>query len=286
MSLNPFGSFGVWVNQQVSGGGLVALAQRVEELGYTSLWIAGGVTPGALDACEPVLAATERLVVGTGIANMWFETPEGVTASYQRIEAATPGRLYVGLGVSHAPLVDSMSDQTYARPLAKSRAFLDQLDAQPDPVPQDRRLLAALGPKNVALAAERTLGSHPYLVTVENVRAIRRDIGDGVVAAELGVVLDSDLDRARAVGREGLVHYFGLPNYTNNWLRSGFTVDDLETRSDRLLDALLALGDADAIAARAQGLLDAGADHVCLQVVGPVPHDLTVLEKVAASLSL
>jgi probable F420-dependent oxidoreductase len=213
--------------------------------------------------------------------NIWFETPATVTTAYNALEATYPGRTYVGIGISHAPLVDTMSDQTYARPLATMTTWLDQLDAEPDPIPKDRRLLAALGPKMVALAAERTLGSHPYLVTADNTAAVRAGIGDGVIAAELGVVLDPDLARARELGRESIGFYFGLPNYTNNWLRSGFTQEDLDTKSDRLLGTVLALGDVEAVSRRVQELRAAGADHVCLQVLGPDPHALAAFEALA-----
>jgi probable F420-dependent oxidoreductase len=133
----------------------------------------------------------------------------------------------------------------------------------------------------VRLAAERTLGSHPYLVTVENTAAARQGLGDALLAPELGVVLDADLPRARDLGREALHHYLGLPNYTRNWLRGGLTDADVETRSDRLLDSVLALGDVEAVAGRVQRYRAAGADHVALQLIGPEPRSLTVLRELA-----
>jgi probable F420-dependent oxidoreductase len=279
MASNPFGPLGAWIPRNLPE--LLTLTPELERLGYDTVWLAGGVSAGVLEDVEQVLEATESIKVATGIVNIWCETPESITSSYLALEARFPGRTYVGLGVSHAPLVDTMTDQTYARPLAAMREFLDGLD-RIGGLPKDRRLLAALGPKMVALAAERTLGSHPYLVTVENVAAVRSGIGDGIIAAELGVVLDEDLVRARQAGRDALELYFGLPNYTNNWMRSpGLVPADLEGRSDRLMDEILALGDLRAIAARVGAMRDAGADHICLQVVGPVPHGGATFEALA-----
>lgn len=266
---NPFGSLGVWISRRRPMEQLVPVAREAERLDYDTVWIGGGGEPGVFDLIETVLAATERVTVATGIANIWVETPESVAESYERLESAYPGRLYVGLGVSHARMVSSL-DREYSRPLARTREFLDGISAQPSPVPPDRLVLAALGPKMLRLAAERTLGTHPYLVTTANTAAARKGVGpEAVVAPELGVVLDPDLDAGRRQGREALTYYLDLPNYTNNWRRSGFTDDDLEGGgSARLLDAVLAIGDADAIADRVAAHRAAGADHVCLQVLG------------------
>lgn len=269
--MNPFGSTGVWLRRNLPVDQLVALGREAEDLGYETVWISGGGEPGVFDLVERVLAGTERVTVATGIVNIWVETPASVTAAWHRLETAYPGRLYVGLGVSHARMVNDLPGQSYVKPLARTREFLDDLDAQdPDPLPPNRRVVAALGPKMCALAAERSLGTHPYLVTVDNTAAARQGVGpDAVVAPELGVVLDSDLASARRQGREAVSFYLGLPNYTNNWLRSGFTEADLEDGgSDALLDAVLALGDVDALAARIAAHREAGADHVCIQALG------------------
>jgi len=181
----------------------------------------------AFDVIEPVLAATERITVGIGIVNIWMETPESVTAGWHRAEERWPGRLLVGLGVSHGPIIDAMTQETYRRPLARMREFLDGLDAQTDPLPAERRVLGALGPKMLELAAERTAGTHPYHVTVANTAAAREGVGPGrLVAPELSVVLTADRAQGRDQARSQLTHYLGLPNYTNNWLRSGFTEED------------------------------------------------------------
>lgn len=280
--MNPFGSLGVWMTRGLAADVTLPAAREAERLGYETFWLSGGRTPAVFDEVEAVLAATEQIKVATGIVNIWVETPESTTEAYQRLEAAYPGRLYVGIGISHAPLVAEIG-LDYSRPLATTRAFLDGLDAQPDPVPVDRRIVAALGPKMLRLAAERSLGTHPYLVTTDNTAAAREGTGpDGVVAAELGVVLEPDLDSARGQGRRAIARYFGMPNYTNNWRRAGFTDADLaDGGSDRLIDAVLALGDAGAIRQRIAAHRAAGADHICVQVLGDDPDRIAVLQALA-----
>lgn len=266
--MNPFGSLGVWLGRHLPEDLIVDVGGRAEELGYDTIWIGGGGEPGVFDLVENVLARTERVAVATGIVNIWVESPASVTQAWQRLEDAYPGRLYVGLGISHARLVEGLN-LDYSRPLGRTREFLDALDEQSDPLPPDRRLLAALGPKMLALAAERSLGTHPYLVSTDNTAAARVGVGpEKVVAPELGVVLDPDLASARTQARDALSFYVGLPNYSNNWKRAGFGDADLAGGgSDRLIDALIALGDADAIAERVAAHRAAGADHVCLQVL-------------------
>jgi probable F420-dependent oxidoreductase len=176
----------------------------------------------------------------------------------------------MGIGVSHGPLVDETGVGTYAKPLARMGDYLDGLDAASEPVPAGDRVLAALGPKMLELARTRAGGSHPYLVVPEHTATARAALGDGpLLAPEQAVVLSTDPDRARGLARAHLAVYLGLPNYVNSWFRQGFTEDDtLEGGSDALVDALVAWGDEDAIAARVQAHRDAGADHVCLQVLG------------------
>lgn len=282
--MNPFGELGVWTTRAVADETHVSSAREAEALGYGTVWIGGGGEPGVFDLVEKVLAATERILVATGIVNIWAETPQSVTRAWHTLEERYPGRLYVGLGISHSRVVDGLG-QTYDRPLGRTREFLDALDAETDPLPADRRLLAALGPKMLALAAERTLGTHPYLTTTANTAAARAGVGpDKVVATELGVVLDPDLDAARRQGQDALAFYVGLPNYANNWLRSGFTEDHFDHgASPRLVDALLALGDPDAISARIEAHRAAGADHVCVQVLGDDPDRAAVLRALAPS---
>jgi probable F420-dependent oxidoreductase len=278
------GAVGAWLPPVIPDGSPAALAADLEERGYPTVWIAGGIRPGIFGVIEEVLAATERITVAIGIVNIWMETPESVTAGWHRCEERFPGRLLVGLGVSHGPIVDAYTDQTYRRPLARMREFLDALDRQTDPLPAQRRVLGALGPKMLQLAAERTAGTHPYHVVVANTAAARAGVGTGpLVAPELPVVLTSDVAAGRDHARAQLTHYLGLPNYANNWFRAGFAEADLaDGGSDRLVDALVAIGDADAIAARVREHREAGADHVCLQVLGPRPNDAAVYAELAA----
>jgi probable F420-dependent oxidoreductase len=285
-STSALGALGAWVPRSLPPGELASLARTLEETGYGTMWISGGAEPGVFDAVDIALAATEQITVATGVVNIWMETPESVTGAWHRIEAQHPGRLQVGLGISHAPLVESTGRGVYERPLSRVRGFLDMLDAQPDPLPPERRLLGALGPRMLQLAAERTAGTHPYLVSVENTLAARAGVGpDRVVAPELGVVLEPDRQEARDVARAALARYLALPNYTNNWLRSGFTEDDLGGGgSDRLIDALVAHGDLDAILHRVREHRDAGADHVALQILGPQPHTEAGFRRLAALL--
>jgi probable F420-dependent oxidoreductase len=280
------GDLGAWVPRSLPAGELTALAGALEDSGYGTLWISGGGEPGVFGPIEAALGATDRIVVAAGVVNIWMETPASVTDAWHRLEQRHPGRVFVGLGISHAPLVEGAGAGVYERPLARTRGFLDELDAAADPLPPGRRVLGALGPRMLQLAAERTAGTHPYLVPVAGTAAARAGVGPGqLVAPELGVVLDPDLPRARDLAREALARYFRLPNYTNNWRRAGFTDEDIAGGgSDRLIDALVALGDAAAVARRVTEHREAGADHVALQVLGPRPHDADAFRTLAEAL--
>jgi probable F420-dependent oxidoreductase len=260
---------GIWASElrYADPAAISEAAAELESLGYTTLWIpdAGGDVFGALDR---LLAATSTVRIATGILNIWRQTPEATNAWWSAQPPATHDRTLLGLGVSHGPLIG----EAWARPLAAMRAFLDALD-----VPREHLCIAALGPKMVELARERTAGTHPYLVTPEHTARARQALGpDALVAPEQGVVLETDPDTARAVARDAIGFYTGLPNYVNNWKRLGFTDDDVASLSDRLVDALVAWGDVDAIAARVAEHRAAGADHVCLQVLqrpgNPMPR--------------
>jgi len=251
---------GIWAVALRYGdpGEIAEAAAELESLGYTALWIPdfGDDVFGALDR---LLAATSTMTVATGVMNIWRQTPEATNAWWAGLSADQQARVLLGLGVSHRPLIG----ETWGRPLATMRAFLDALT-----VPREHRCLAALGPKMLELARDRTAGSHPYLVTPEHTAAAREALGpDALLAPEQGVVLESDADAARAIAREELKRYAQLPNYTNNWKRLGFTDDDVTSLSDRLVDALFVWGDVDAVAERVTQHRAAGADHVCLQVV-------------------
>ncbi|MET0146351.1 MAG: LLM class F420-dependent oxidoreductase [Ilumatobacteraceae bacterium] len=248
-------------------------AAEVESLGYTALWIpdAGGdvFTPiGAL------LAATQRIVAATGILNLWMHSPEETAQHHAALTAEHGDRFLVGIGVSHGPMIDRILEQagTYQQPLARTNAFLDGLDAASPPLAAADRAIAALGPKMLGLARDRSAGAHPYLVTPEHTALAREILGpDALLAVEQGVVLEADPTTARATGRQALATYLGLPNYVNNWFRLGFDEADVANGgSDRLIDALFAWGDEDTIRARLRAHHDAGADHVCIQTIGGV----------------
>jgi probable F420-dependent oxidoreductase len=203
-----------------------------------------------------------------------MHSPEETAAQHAALSAAHGPRFLCGLGISHRPLIDHLnSPGAYQKPLATMSAFLDGLDAAPVPLAAQDRVLAALGPKMLEVARTRGAGTHPYLVTPELTAKARAGIGpDGLVAIEQGVVLETDQDRARATARLHLKTYLGLPNYSNNWKRQGFTDDDLaDGGSVRLVDALVVWGDEATIAARIQEHRDAGADHVCIQVLTDDP---------------
>lgn len=263
-----FGRVGIWSSalhgSRTDDAGRKAIAEaaaELEELGYGTLWIGGSPSP---DDAAAVVAATRTVTVATGILNIWSHTAEEVAARIAAVDEAARGRFVLGLGVSHGPLVPQ-----YAKPYSAMAGYLDALDAAAPPVEPGERVLAALGPKMLKLAADRALGAHPYLVTTEHTAEARETLGpDALLAPELTVVLDTDRDRARTTARNMLAMYLQLPNYTANLLRLGFAESDFDDGgSVRLLDALFALGDAGHVKSRTREYLEAGADHVALQVL-------------------
>ncbi|WP_232664439.1 LLM class F420-dependent oxidoreductase [Pseudonocardia sp. TRM90224] len=271
------GRYGIWLRKEHL---TPALAKEIESLGFGAIWI-GSSPPGDLAIAEAAIAATERLVVATGIVNMWATPAAEVAASYHRIETAHPGRFLLGVGIGHP-------EQTteYRSPYTTIVEYLDELDAAE--VPVEHRALAALGPKVLQLAAERSAGAHPYLTTPEHTREARAQLGAGVLLApEHKIVLDTDVDRARSIGRPYVDRpYLHLRNYRSNLQRLGWSTDDLDNGgSDALIDALVAHGDAASIAARLDQHLDAGADHVTIQVLGDNAI-LPTLQKLAPALGL
>ncbi|NDZ96914.1 LLM class F420-dependent oxidoreductase [Streptomyces sp. SID6673] len=242
-------------------------ASELDELGFTALWIPDVGGP-VLDSVANLLGATSNVVVATGILNMWMHEPHDVAEAHARLTAEHGPRFLLGLGISHAPLIDAQEAGRYRKPLATTKAFLDGLDGAEKPVPEDSRVLAALGPKMLALSAERSRGAHPYLVTPEHTAVARSALGDGpLLAPEQTVVMTTDRDEARSIGTPWLRGYLAMPNYANNLRRLGFSDDDLDTVSDRLFDAIIAWGDESDVLARIDQHRAAGADHVCLQVL-------------------
>jgi probable F420-dependent oxidoreductase len=260
---------GVWTSYGAIGEENAAEAAKlVERLGYGAFWLGGSPR---LSAVRPLLDATERLIVATGIVNVWQNEPATLAAEYATLAQEFPDRLLLGVGIGH-----SEATSEYAKPLSTMRGFLDGLDGAHPPVPPAGRCLAALGPKMLELSAERSLGAIPYFTPVEHTRFARERLGESaLLAPELACVLDPDVDRARARARAYAETYLGLRNYTNNLLRFGFNEQDIaEGGSDRLIDAIIPHGTAQEVAAVAHDHLDAGADHVCLQPVGGrgIPH--------------
>lgn len=260
---------GVW-NQQLRYGDRVEAAEaaaELEELGYTALWIPD-VGGAVFDAVERLLAATQRVVVATGILNLWMHEPAAAAERFHALSAEHGQRFLMGIGVSHAPLIDAADPGRYRRPLSAMTAFLDGLDEATPPVPPGSMVLAALGPKMLELAAQRTGGVHPYLVTPEHTHQARQAVGESaLVLPEQTAILCSSREDARAIGTDWLKQYLSLPNYVNSVLRLGFTPEDVATVSDRLFDALIVWGDEGAVLRRVGEHHDAGADHVCLQVL-------------------
>jgi probable F420-dependent oxidoreductase len=252
------GQLGIWRRRHdgVDGVG------EIEALGFGTLWVGG--SPSAQEA-RPFLERSSTLTVATGILNVWQHEPAAVATQRADLARAFPGRFLLGIGVGHPE-----ATAEYVSPLAKMSAFFDALDAAPEPVPMGERVAAALGPKMLDLAAQRSLGTHTYFVTPEHTRFARERVGpDALVAPELAVVVEPDDEAARAIAREYAALYLGRSNYTNNLLRFGFSERDVaDGGSDGLIDAVVPHGSAQAVAEAVRAHLDAGADHVALQPLG------------------
>jgi probable F420-dependent oxidoreductase len=271
-NLGRFGSFGRGVTPEQ--------AKDIEALGYGAVWV-GGSPPAELEWVEPILEQTTTLQVATGIVNIWTAEAGPVAESFHRIEKAYPGRFLLGIGVGHPE-----AHQQYRKPIDALNEYLDKLDEYG--VPKNRRVVAALGPKVLTLSAERSAGAHPYLTTPEHTAEARKLIGpEAFIAPEHKVVLTTDAEKARDVGRKALDLYLGLTNYLNNFKRLGFTDEELaKPGSDRFVDAVVAYGTADAIAARLKEHLDAGADHVPVQVLTSSDKLVPALAELAGPLGL
>ncbi|HEX5616145.1 MAG TPA: LLM class F420-dependent oxidoreductase [Acidimicrobiia bacterium] len=248
------------------------IAQELESLGYGAIWLPESVGRDPFASAALLLQATERIAFATGIASIHARSPMTMRAGWHTLTEAFPDRFLLGLGVSHQPAVEGLHRQDYGKPLAKMRAHLDAIDQSiffaREPSSTPRRVLAALGPKMLALAAERADGAHPYFVPPEHTALAREILGpDKLLAVEQMAVLVDDADQARELARATMRIYTNLPNYANNLRRLGFTDDDLTTISDRLVDAIVVWGDEDAVRARVQQHHEAGADHVCVQVL-------------------
>ncbi|GAA0935711.1 LLM class F420-dependent oxidoreductase [Virgisporangium aurantiacum] len=253
-----------------------ATVQELESLGYGSIWIGENVGREPIGQSALLLSATRRMTVATGVANLWARDPLSMFAAQHTLTEAYPGRFVLGLGVSHPRLVNDTRGLQYDQPLRAVREYLTTMDQMGQayravPASNTVRLLAALGPRMLHIAAQQADGAHTYLVPPEHTDQARQILGsDKLLVPEQAVVLTDDKAQGHEIGRRHLRRYLSLPNYTRNLRRLGYTDDDLDHNgSNRLLDALVAWGDEAAIAERIQQHRQAGADHVCLQVLGP-----------------
>jgi probable F420-dependent oxidoreductase len=272
------GRYGVWLGLAAlpkDPAELRELAAEVEGLGLSALWL-GGSWGTDLSVPAELLAGSSTLVVGTSIANIWRDPAEQVATSFTELDQKYGERFVLGLGPGHHVQVD-LHQARYARPLHALGEFLDVLDAAQPPVPVHRRALAALGPKALAMSAERSAGALPYFTTPEHTRQAREIVGAATfLAPEQKLVLVEDADRARELGRAALKYYLVLPNYVNSWRRLGFDDADFAAGgSDRLIDALFGWGSPQTALERVGEHLAAGADHVCIQ---PIPNGRSPLE--------
>jgi probable F420-dependent oxidoreductase len=260
------GKVGVWWSGswRTEPGSSPDVAAELEALGYGALWSSGGFNPGLSSRFERLLSSTQRIAVASGVVNIWRAAPEEIGPAVAKLESKFPGRFLLGIGVSHEVLIEQ-----YSHPYTKMVEYLDSLDSLDEPVKKDHRVLAALGDRMLKLAADRSAGAHPYFVPVEHTARARQILGgDALLAPELTVVLERDPERARERARPFVAGYLDLPNYANNLRRLGFTEEDLAGGgNDRVIDAVVAWGDPDSIARRVREHHQAGADHVCVQVI-------------------
>ena len=248
------------------------LAQEIEEMGWPTLWRPESTGRDVLVSSSVLLDATSRLVVASGIAQIYARHPVTAAAAQKTLFEAHQGRFLLGLGVAHAPSVEGIRKLEYRTPYADMVAYLKAMKEASytavEPASKPPTVLAALGPRMLKLSAEAADGAHPYFTPPEHTATAREILGTGpLLAPEQMVVVDSDLDRARTVARANMARYLRLPNYTNNLLRCGFTQTDIDDITDRLVDGIVACGDIDVTVERVQQHLDAGADHVCIQVL-------------------
>jgi probable F420-dependent oxidoreductase len=281
------GRYGVWLGLAAlpkDPAELRKLAGEVEGLGFSALWL-GGSWGSDLSVPAELLGASSQLMVATSIANIWRDSPAQLAASFTELDRQYGERFVLGLGPGHHTQVELHHDR-YARPLAALGEFLDGLDAAEPPVPVRRRALAALGPKALTMAAERSVGALPYFTTPEHTRQAREIVGaTTLLAPEQKLVLADNPDQARELARGALKYYLGLPNYVNSWRRLGFAEADFENGgSDRLIDALFGWGTPQTALERVREHLAAGADHVCIQPIPSSRSPLDDLRVIAAEL--
>ncbi|HEX6441418.1 MAG TPA: TIGR03620 family F420-dependent LLM class oxidoreductase [Stellaceae bacterium] len=269
------GKLGVWAPMDaLSAAEGAEFARKVEAWGYSALWLPESRGRNVLVHSSWLLANTKTLVVAPGIANIYARDPMAMASGQRALAEQSGGRFLLGIGVSHAPMVTGLRGHEYSKPVATMRSYLQGMQLAPylapDPPEKPLTILAALGPRMLALSAELADGSHPYNVPPEHTAEARRIMGGGkLLCPEVWVLLESEPAKARSAARQALSHYMQLDNYANNWRRLGFGDDLLGGGSDRFVDANVAWGDESAIRKRIQEHWDAGADHVCIQTINP-----------------
>jgi probable F420-dependent oxidoreductase len=269
------GRVGIWTHalDVLPSGHAREVVGEIDELGYGAVWLPEVAGRDPLVAASLYLGASSDLVVATGIANIYGRDALAMACGQKALTEAYPDRFLLGLGVSHQPAVEGLRGHTYGPPLTTMRTYLDAMDNAPyfaaAPTVPPRRVLAALGPKMLELASARADGAHPYFVPVEHTAFARERLGpDAWLAPEQMVVVETDPEKARGIARRAMQTYLTLPNYVNNLRRLGWSDDDIDGGgSDRLVDAIVVWGDETAIKARVDAHFDAGANHVCVQVL-------------------
>ena len=272
--MTTLGKLGIWRRRMDGTDGLA----EIEAAGYSAVWV--GASP-SVEQSRPFLEATTTMTVATGILNVWQHDPTDVAAAHAEVTAQFPGRFLLGIGIGHPE-----ATAEYKSPLATMREFFDGLDAAPRPVPREERVAAALGPKMLALAGERSAGAHTYFITPQHTSVAREALGpDTLLAPEVAVVVEPDKETARKHARAYAKTYLGLTNYTTNLQRFGYSADDVANGgSDRLIDAVIPHGTAQAVANALRAHLDAGADHVAVQPLGHGPSPVADFEAIAKAL--
>ena len=269
------GKLGVWYFfDGLTSPEAAKVAQRIESLGYGTLWVPETVGKSPVVTASWLLANTTKLNLATGIMNIYHREPGVTMAAQKSLAEQSDGRFLLGLGVSHKPLVEGVRGLQYGPPVKTMSNYLNGMAAAPyssaEPAETPQTVIAALGPKMLELAATACAGAHPYFSSPDHTRFAREIMGpDAMLCVEQKVILEADVSKARELARPVAKIYQGLPNYRNNWLRMGLTEDDISELSDKFIDSTFAIGTVDAIRSRIQEHMDAGASHVCIQPVNP-----------------
>jgi probable F420-dependent oxidoreductase len=273
--VQDLGRLGIWSRELRFGEAaeMRSGAAELEQMGFGTLWVPGGFDGPLLEICADQLGATSSVAIATGILNVFGHDPADVAREQAEIDERFPGRFLLGIGVGHAKFLSPEAQEQSRRPLEVISRYIDELERHAPAATAPARVVAALAPRMVQLARERTLGVHPYMVPVSHTAQVRAALGDGpLVLTEQSVVIGTDLDGLRASARLDLALYLTLPNYVRTWGRLGYGADDLAGGgSDRLVDALYALGTVEQIGERVREHIAAGADHICLRVVTNAP---------------